>query len=211
MWRLLLLPMVMTTKVSCRHKPVCQSTKSWCVSETQQIRYVPMHQAVLPRSNLPTISFAHQSTLPDPLHGLSFRKISNQKFHSGTIFSELKKGLKRRSRYGHFIVSLTAQTLHQVISIVSIELTATNYVVWKIQILHLIESLKVAKYSHQEPSAEWSTTLDKGKDVPNSAFDQRKEQDRPRSGITGTLSEVWQPRISGKTLKKTIFKPPRKE
>lgn len=112
-----------------------------------------MHQAVLPRPNLPTISFVHQSTLPDPLHGLSFRKISNQKFHSGTIFSELKKGLKRRSQYGHFIFSLTSQTLHQVINIVSIK--------WKIQILHYIESLKVAKYLHQEPSAEWSTTLDK--------------------------------------------------
>lgn len=156
-------------------------------------------------------SFAHQSTLPDPRHGLRFSKISNQKFHLGTIFSELQKGLKIRSRYGHFIVSLIAQTLHQFINIVSIELTATNYGVWKIPILHLIESLKVAKYLHQEPSAEWSTTLDKSEDVPNSAFDQRKEQDRPRSGITGTLSEVRQPRISRKTLKKTIFKPPMKE
>ena len=148
-----------------------------------------MHQAVLPRSNLPTISFAHQSTLPVPLHGLNFSKISNQKFLSGTIFSELKKRpLDKKSVWPLHCFS------HSPNSSSSHQHSFNRVDCYKLcgmenQILHLIESLKVAKYLHQGPSAEWSTTLDKGENVPNSAFDQRKEQDLPQSGITSTIPE----------------------
>lgn len=86
-------------------------------------------------------------------------------------------------------ISLSAQSLHHLISIISIKQTATSYLVWKTQILPLIESLKLAKYFHQEPPAEWST-FGKGEAVPNSAFDQWKERDiLLQSWITGTLSE----------------------
>lgn len=86
-------------------------------------------------------------------------------------------------------VSLSAQGLHHLINIVSIKLNPANYLVWKTQILPLIESLKVAKYLHQEPPAELSTS-DKGEAVPNPALEQWKEQDLLlRSWITGILPE----------------------
>lgn len=85
--------------------------------------------------------------------------------------------------------SLPVQSLHHLISILSIKLNTSNYLIWRTQILPLIQSLGVENHLQEESPAEF-TVNDKGEKVANSLFTTWKEKDLLlQSWLTGTLSE----------------------
>ena len=85
--------------------------------------------------------------------------------------------------------SLSASNLHNLISIVSVKLNATNYLIWQMQIFPLIQSLKLM--NHLTDDAPESKILkESGESIPNPKFDERVNIDLLLcSWITGTLSE----------------------
>ena len=99
-------------------------------------------------------------------------------------------------------LSLSAAALHHLITVVSVKLNLTNYLVRRMQILPLIESLKV-KDLITEGLPEEVETGDKGK--TDSKYDDLREKDLLlRSWITGTLSKEVLYMVVGCTTTKQI-------
>ena len=67
--------------------------------------------------------------------------------------------------------SLSASNLRNLISIVSVKLNATNYLIWQMQIFPLIQSLKLM--NHLTDDAPKPKILkESGESIPNSKFDE---------------------------------------
>ena len=67
--------------------------------------------------------------------------------------------------------SVSASNLHDLISIVSVKLNATNYLIWQMQIFPLIQSLKLM--NHLTDDAPKPKILkESGESIPNSKFDE---------------------------------------
>ena len=111
---------------------------------------------------------------------------------------------------------LSATALYHLITIVSVKLNLTNYLVWHMQILPLIESLKVKDLITEGLPAKKETDKECEADSEYEMYSETlKEKDLLlRSWITGTLSEevlylVVEPRKFGCVLRK-IFSMPRR-
>ena len=84
---------------------------------------------------------------------------------------------------------LCLNSLHHLISIISVKLNSSNYPIWKAQILPLIQSLGVEGHLKSAPPVEVILN-DKDETVPNPAFTSWKYRDLLlKSWMTGTLSE----------------------
>ena len=91
--------------------------------------------------------------------------------------------------YSSTSFSLSASNLHNLISIVSVKLNATNYLIWRMQIFPLIQSLKLM--NHLTDDAPKPKILkESSESIPNPKFDERVNIDLLLcSWIIGTLSE----------------------
>ena len=85
--------------------------------------------------------------------------------------------------------SLTTSNLHQLIVVVSVKLNSTNYLIWRMQIFPLIQSLKLIKHITNDVPAT-TKIAESGEKVPEPTFESWQQTDLLlRSWITGTLSE----------------------
>ena len=100
-------------------------------------------------------------------------------------------------------LSLSATALHHLITIVFVKLNLTNYLVWRMQILPLIESFKVKDLLVNGLPAE-NKNDDKGEAGPN--IETLKEKDLLlKSWITGTLFEEVLYLVVGCTMAKAVW------
>ncbi|OIT03203.1 hypothetical protein A4A49_57448, partial [Nicotiana attenuata] len=84
---------------------------------------------------------------------------------------------------------LSPSSLHQLIAICPIKLKSSNYLIWRTQILQLMQTLKVDKVIKEEPPAE-SIEDEKGEINPNPKFTEWEERDvLVRSWLSGTMTE----------------------
>jgi hypothetical protein len=85
--------------------------------------------------------------------------------------------------------SLSAANLHNLITIVSVKLKATNYLIWRMQIIPLIQSLQLM--NHLTENAPGSKILKESSEaIPNPKFDEWMNTDLLlRRWIIGTLLE----------------------
>uniref|UniRef100_A0A5B6YY77 Retrotransposon Copia-like N-terminal domain-containing protein n=1 Tax=Davidia involucrata TaxID=16924 RepID=A0A5B6YY77_DAVIN len=100
--------------------------------------------------------------------------------------------------------SLSTSNLHHLITIVSVKLSASNYLIWRMQILPLIQSLKLMDHLNGSPPIKTMTT--DNKEVPNPKFDDWQYVDLLlRSWITGTLSEEALGHVVGMITAKDVW------
>jgi hypothetical protein len=84
--------------------------------------------------------------------------------------------------------SLSTSNLHQLIAVVSVKLNSTNYLIWKMQIFPLIQSLRLE--NHLTSDAPAVTIGESGEKIAAPKIEEWKQIDLLlRSWITGTLSE----------------------
>ncbi|XXG72814.1 hypothetical protein AAC387_Pa07g1825 [Persea americana] len=85
--------------------------------------------------------------------------------------------------------SITAISLHQLASFVSVKLSSTNYLLWRTQMEPLIESQDLLDVIMADPPKE-TIESEKGDILPNPKFLAWKKTDKlVKSWISGTLSE----------------------
>uniref|UniRef100_A0A2N9I850 Reverse transcriptase Ty1/copia-type domain-containing protein n=1 Tax=Fagus sylvatica TaxID=28930 RepID=A0A2N9I850_FAGSY len=101
--------------------------------------------------------------------------------------------------------SLSAGNLHNLITIVSIKLKASNYLIWRMQIFPLIQSLQLL--NHLTDDAPQSTIQkESGEILPNPKFIEWMNTDLLlRSWITGTISEEALGHVVGMTTAKEVW------
>uniref|UniRef100_A0A2N9I3R3 Reverse transcriptase Ty1/copia-type domain-containing protein n=1 Tax=Fagus sylvatica TaxID=28930 RepID=A0A2N9I3R3_FAGSY len=101
--------------------------------------------------------------------------------------------------------SLSAANLHNLITIVSVKLKASNYLIWRMQILPLIQSLQLM--NHLTDEAPDSMILkESGELNPNPKIQEWSNTDLLlRSWITGTLSEEALGHVVGMTTAREVW------
>uniref|UniRef100_A0A2N9F269 Reverse transcriptase Ty1/copia-type domain-containing protein n=1 Tax=Fagus sylvatica TaxID=28930 RepID=A0A2N9F269_FAGSY len=102
-------------------------------------------------------------------------------------------------------LSLSAANLHNLITIVSVKLKASNYLIWWMQILPLIQSLQLM--NHLTDEAPDSMILkESGELNPNPKIQEWSNTDLLlRSWITGTLSEEALGHVVGMTTAREVW------
>jgi hypothetical protein len=90
--------------------------------------------------------------------------------------------------------SLSTSNLHQLIAVVSVKLNSTNYLIWKMQIFPLIQSLRLE--NHLTSDAPAVTIGESGEKIAAPKFEEWKRIDLLlRSWITRTvvlfLKKLW--------------------
>ena len=85
--------------------------------------------------------------------------------------------------------SLSTSNLHQLIAVVYVKLNSTNYLIWRMQIFPLIQSLKLIKHLTEDAPAATSIE-ESGKQIPNQKFEEWQQVDLLlRSWVIETLPE----------------------
>ena len=102
-------------------------------------------------------------------------------------------------------LSLSPANLHNLITIVSVKLKASNYLIWQMQILPLILSLQLM--NHLTNVAPDSMILKESDDlIPNPKIQEWRNTDLLlRSWITGTLSEEALGHVVGMTTAREVW------
>uniref|UniRef100_A0A2N9HE41 Retrotransposon Copia-like N-terminal domain-containing protein n=1 Tax=Fagus sylvatica TaxID=28930 RepID=A0A2N9HE41_FAGSY len=102
-------------------------------------------------------------------------------------------------------LSLSPANLHKLITIVSVKLKASNYLIWQMQILPLIQSLQLM--NHLTNAAPDSMILKESGDlIPNPKIQEWRNTDLLlRSWITGTLSEEALGHVVGMTTAREVW------
>jgi hypothetical protein len=100
--------------------------------------------------------------------------------------------------------SLFAANLHNLITIVSVKLKATNYLIWQMQIIPLIQSLQLM--NHLTKNAPESKILKESSEaIPNPKLDEWMNTDLLlRSCIIDTLSEEALGHVVGMTTAREV-------
>uniref|UniRef100_A0A2N9HWT0 Reverse transcriptase Ty1/copia-type domain-containing protein n=1 Tax=Fagus sylvatica TaxID=28930 RepID=A0A2N9HWT0_FAGSY len=112
---------------------------------------------------------------------------------------------KREMASSSTSLSLSAANLHNLITIVSVKLKASNYLIWWMQILPLIQSLQLM--NHLTDEAPDSMILkESGELNPNPKIQEWSNTDLLlRSWITGTLSEEALGHVVGMTTAREVW------
>uniref|UniRef100_A0A2N9HMZ2 Integrase catalytic domain-containing protein n=1 Tax=Fagus sylvatica TaxID=28930 RepID=A0A2N9HMZ2_FAGSY len=85
--------------------------------------------------------------------------------------------------------SLSTSNLHHLIAVVSVKLNSTNYLIWRMQIFPLIQSLKLMDHLTKEAPAAMKVQ-ESGEPILNPKYEEWQQVDLLlRSWVTGTLSE----------------------
>jgi hypothetical protein len=85
--------------------------------------------------------------------------------------------------------SLSTSNLHHLIAVVSVKLNSTNYLIWRMQIFPLIQSLKLIDHLTKEAPAAMKVQ-ESGEPILNPKYEEWQQVDLLlRSWVTGTLSE----------------------
>ena len=101
--------------------------------------------------------------------------------------------------------SLSAGNLHNLITVVSVKLKASNYLIWRMQIFPLIQSLQLM--NHLIDDAPESTILKESSEkIPNPKFIDWMNTDLLLiSWITGTISEEALGHVVGMTTAREVW------
>lgn len=87
------------------------------------------------------------------------------------------------------IFDLSPSSLHQLIAICPIKLKPSNYLVWRTQLLQIMQALKIDKIIKDDPPLQ-KIENEKEKYIPNSKFAEWQDRDvLVRSWMYGTIQK----------------------